>query len=80
MEKETGGEKLPEMFRPILWSFDLSQIDLERDKKTIIVNAINYGTMAHWRWLVKCYGSSVVNQILSTIPSTVLKPRAMRLA
>ena len=79
MEKVCNTQ-LPEMFRPLLWSVDFSQVDQERDKKTIIVNAINYGTMAHWRWLVEKYGFSEVNQTLTTIPNTELKPRARRLA
>jgi hypothetical protein len=42
---------VPEIFRPILWSYDFDRIDPVKHRKTLIVQAINYGSLAHWRWL-----------------------------
>lgn len=71
---------LPETFRSILWSYDFEHLDPVRDQKTIIIQAINYGTLAQWRWLTQTYGRDAVRQFLSTIPATEIKPRARRLA
>lgn len=72
--------KLPDYFKPILWSYRLKNVDLEKDKKTIIVNAINYGNLRHWRWLKENYGQETVREILSTVPVTEIKLRVRRLA
>lgn len=73
-------DKLPNFFKPILWSLDFSQVDPERDRKNIILNAINYGTLAHWHWLVEHYGREEVKKVLAAVPATEFKPRARRLA
>ena len=72
--------ELPKYFEPILWSYNFSAIDPERDKKTIIINAINYGDLEHWRWLMRQYGKDVIKDVLEHIPVTEIRPRAMRLA
>jgi len=71
---------LPETFRPLLWSYDFSRIDPLRHKKTIIVQALNYGTLAQWRWLVESYGRAGVQNVVSNIPASELRPRSRRLA
>lgn len=71
---------LPETFRPLLWSYDFSRIDPLRHKKTIIVQAINYGTLAQWRWLVESYGRDGIRDTLAHISATEIRPRALRLA
>ena len=50
--------ELPPLFRPLLWSYDFSNIDADKHRKTIIVHALNYGTLKHWRWIKKHYGST----------------------
>ena len=71
---------VPENFKPLLWSYDFSKIDAERDKKTIIINTINYGDLPHWRWLIAVYGKEGVSAVLKSLPATELRPRARRLA
>jgi hypothetical protein len=70
---------LPEIFKPLLWSFDFSKIDSEKDKKIIILNAINYGTLNHWRWIINYYGKDEIRDILSTVYASEIKPRTRRL-
>jgi hypothetical protein len=72
--------QLPETFRPILWSYDFERLDPVKHRKTIIVQAINYGTLEHWRWLTQRYGRNEVRDLLSQVPVTEIKPRARRLA
>jgi hypothetical protein len=72
--------KVPETFRPLLWSYDFGRIDPLKHQKTIIVQTINYGTLAQWRWLADTYGRAGVRQVLGTIPATEIRSRARRLA
>jgi len=67
--------KLPLFFKPILWSYVFDDLDLEEDKKTIIINSINYGDLRHWRWIVKYYGKENIREILIKIPFTEIRPR-----
>lgn len=71
---------LPDTFRPLLWSYDFSEIDPVRHKKTIIVQTLNYGTLDQWRWLIKSYGREGVREVLAQISASELKPRALGLA
>jgi hypothetical protein len=71
---------LPETFRPLLWSYDFDRVDPLRHKKTIVVQAINYGTLAQWRWLIRSYGRDGVREVLANISASELRPRAQRLA
>lgn len=72
--------KLPLIFKPILWSYDFSRIDINKDAKEIIVNAINYGNLNHWRWLVKIYGKKKLKKLIQELPSSELRPPALELA
>jgi hypothetical protein len=73
-------DAVPEIFRPILWSYDFDRIDPVKHRKTLIIQAINYGNLAHWRWLRQSYGRESVRQVLSAVPATEIRPRARRLA
>ena len=42
---------IPQFIRPFLWSYDISKLDLEKDKKRIITNILNYGTKEATDWL-----------------------------
>jgi hypothetical protein len=66
---------LPEDFRPFFWSYRFEDIDLQKDKKTVILNLLNYGNLAHWQWLVRQYGVVEIKRILQSIPATEVKPR-----
>lgn len=67
------------MFRPILWSYRFEDIDSEKHKEEIIVNTINYGDLAHWRWIIACYGLREVQNVLTTIPVTAIRHHVRRL-
>lgn len=68
---------LPSFFKPILWSYNFDDIDTEKDKKVIVVNAINYGDLKHWQWIKKRYD---VASILSKISASELRDRSRALA
>jgi hypothetical protein len=71
---------LPNSLRPLFWSYRFEELDGAKDKKTVIIQLINYGSLAHWRWLVRQYGAADVKQVLQSIPATEIKPRTRVLA
>jgi len=79
MDNSVVSVSLPDFFRPLLWSYDVGRIDVQRDKRTIIVQALNYGDLEHWRWLIKAYGREGIRETLRTLPVTELRPRVQRL-
>jgi len=78
MTKKT--KKLPSFFQPILWSYNFSAINPEKNKKTIIVNSINYGDLQHWKWITRYYGKNQVKNVLKEIPTSQLRPKVQKLA
>lgn len=73
-------KKLPLFFKPLLWSYDFSKVDLEKYKRSIIVNTINYGDLKHWKWIIEYYGANILQKELSKMAKSEIRPRAMKLA
>ena len=72
--------KIPDYFDKILWSYDSSRLDPDEDRNLIIINAINYGDLKHWRWISSYYGKDAVKDVLSTVPADQLRKRVRSLA
>lgn len=79
-QQVASGQILPDFFRPILWSYDFNKIDLEKNKKAIILNTINYGDLRHWKWIAENYGNYAVREVIGGVSSTEFRSRALRLA
>jgi hypothetical protein len=71
---------LPNTFRPFFWSYRFDSLDPRRDKKTVIVQLINYGTLAHWGWLVREYGVGEIRRTLQSVQATEINPATRALA
>lgn len=71
---------IPDFFRPVLWSYDITRLDAKKDKELLITHAINYGNLQHWRWIATEYGRDTVRAFLEKTPVDVLRPRVRRLA
>ncbi len=80
MDKAENDQKLPEFLRPLFWSYYFDSLDLDKNKKTIILTVINYGNLKHWRWVRDYDGKTAVAGILGSVPSSELKRRAGKLA
>jgi hypothetical protein len=74
METDTNS-KIPAYFKPLFWSYNFSNLDLVKDKKTITVQTINYGDLKHWKWLIDQYGRIEIQTILKNVPVTALRER-----
>ena len=71
---------LPDSFRRLFWSYRFDDLDPHKDKKTVIIHLVNYGSLTHWRWLVCEYGIVEIRRVLQSIPATEIKPRTRTLA
>ncbi|MBI4117139.1 MAG: hypothetical protein HY451_00385 [Parcubacteria group bacterium] len=80
MSQKSSISSLPEFFRPLLWSYDFDSLDLSKNKKTVILNTINYGDLKHWRWIINYYGKEEIKKVLETVPARQLRSRVRRLA
>lgn len=63
-------KKLPADFKPLMWSYDFDKIDPLKDKETIIINTINYGSWKQWLWLFNYYGIKELKEIIFNIPQS----------
>jgi len=72
--------KLPETFRPILWSYDFEKCDPKKMKNTIITNTIAYGELDHWRWIKSFYGAPDVQKVIDHMSILAIRPSAIKLA
>jgi len=78
--KNINKKTIPLSFKPILWSYNFNKLNFQKDRKIIIIQAINYGDLSHWRWLIHNYGIKEIRAVLSQAPITEIKPRARKLA
>jgi len=72
--------KLPEIFRDVLWSYEFTSVDSERDKRRIVINTINYGAWKHWLWIAHEYGKTTIAETIEGAPATEFRPGALKLA
>ncbi|MCK9351227.1 MAG: hypothetical protein WCT49_01615 [Candidatus Paceibacterota bacterium] len=64
-DAQTQAEKIPQFVAPFLWSYDIAALDLERDKKRIIINVLNLGTKQATDWLFAAYPKEEIRKIVS---------------
>ena len=58
---------LPQSVKNTLWSYDISQIDIQKDKNIIIFNILNFGTIESIKWLYRTYTKEdIINSISSS--------------
>ena len=48
-------KEIPKFVHPFLWSYDILRLDIEKDKKRIITNVLNFGTDDAIEWLFTTY-------------------------
>jgi hypothetical protein len=70
---------LPERLKPIFWSWDFDKIDIEKNKRTIIVQVLNYGKMRDWQWLTDTYGRDNLKATIVEMPTSEFSPRTVEL-
>lgn len=66
-------------FQKFYWWGDVSKLDAQRDKKTIIVQLVNYGGWNQWKWLVETYKREGLKKIIREIPASEFRAGALKL-
>ena len=58
-------KQLPQFIKSVLWSYDIKTVSLERDKRIIITQCLNYGTLGSIKWLFRTYGEAEIKKVVS---------------
>jgi hypothetical protein len=66
-------------FRPLFWGYNFDSINLLKDKRIIIVNSLNYGSLDHWRELVKIYGRENLKKSIELIPKSEFRKQVIKI-
>ncbi len=61
---------LPISFKPYLWSYIFEKLDIEKNKKTIILNILNFGNTNSWKELFKIYGKNEIKKVFYSVKKT----------
>ena len=64
VELSLNSSDIPSFVEPFLWSYDISRIDLVRDKKRIITNVLNWGTKEATDWLFSVYSKDDIQKVV----------------
>ncbi len=57
-------QEIMEKFKPFLWSYDTTKMDLESDKKRIITNVLNLGTREVTDLLFEFYSNNDIREVV----------------
>ena len=55
-------------------------IDADKHRDEIIVQTVNHGNLAHWRWIIECYGKETIRAVLERRLATEFYPEFRNLA
>ena len=57
-------KKVPKKLQSVLWSYDISTIDVENSKELIIQQVLNYGDWNDLKWLYKTYPEKKIKEVV----------------
>lgn len=55
---------IPQSLQAALWSYDLERLDIEKDKKLIITQVLNYGVLKDVKWLYSIYSEEDIKEVV----------------
>jgi hypothetical protein len=61
--------KIPKDFQPILWSVDISKLDLSKNKRYVIHQILAYGAWKHLKWLFTNYKFNEIRKVFIDYPA-----------
>ena len=65
---------VPKKLQGILWSVDVSDIDLEENKSYIANQILSLGTLEELSWLFKNYTKEMIRKIFVNEPAKIYSP------
>lgn len=75
-EKLFSKNEIPESFQGILWSVNVKNLDLRKDKVYIIHQVLMYGTLRQIKWLFRVYGKETIRKVFLKDPQRIYNPPA----
>lgn len=58
-------EALPKSLQAALWSYNLTNLDVKKDKKLIITQVLNYGVLQDIKWLFSTYSEQDIKEVVA---------------
>ncbi|MBZ1348581.1 MAG: hypothetical protein KYQ20_02385 [Candidatus Nealsonbacteria bacterium] len=68
--------KIPSSFQGILWSVNVKNLDLEKDKIYIIHQVLEYGNLKEIAWLFKVYSKRDAKEVFEKMPMKIYSPQS----
>ncbi len=69
--KSVKKTKFPMGLQAVLWSLNVSSLDMTRDRGYIIHQVLAYGSAAHIRWLLKTYPGTTIRAEVKNHPHRI---------
>ncbi len=63
MEKQSGD--IPDFLQGVLWSYDLKNLDLDRDFKRIATNILLFGDIKEAKWLFNRFSKDQIIEVVT---------------
>lgn len=57
---------IPKYIQSFLWSYDFAKMDLQKNKKVIILNLLNLGNEKSIKWLFETYKKEEIKRVIET--------------
>ena len=70
---------IPDFLRLYLWSYDIKTLDLEKHKRTIIFQILNFGSKRATDWLFSTYSKEEIAEAVNSIPQTQWNKKSLGL-
>lgn len=67
-------KKIPHWLQPILWSADVADLDLKKNRGYIINQILSLGTIKELKWLFKTYSRRILREIFVKKPTKIYTP------
>lgn len=71
--------KIPSFVRPFLWSYDISKLNLNTNKRTIIHNVLNFGSEKAVDWLRSVYTFDDMKDVFIKVPKSAWGKKSLAL-
>lgn len=59
---------LPQSVKSVLWSYDTDKIEVDKDKRLVISQVLNYGSKEATDWAIIHYGKNEMRKTALSIP------------
>jgi len=73
--KNKKNSTIPKNLQGILWSADVKNLDLEKDKIYIIHQVLMYGDLKEIAWLFRAYSKKEISDVFRSSPMKIYSPQ-----